>query len=43
MKKILLSALLTFTLAVAGGDKLENMEEVVVAPVVAEESSGWEH
>ena len=43
MKKIIISALLTFALAVASGDKLENVEEIVAAPVVAEESSGWKH
>ncbi len=43
MKKILISALLTYTLAVAGGDKVEIEEEVVATPVVVEESSEWEH
>lgn len=43
MKKIILSVLLTFTLAVAGGDKVESLEEVVATPVVVEEGSGWEH
>ena len=43
MKKIIIGTLLTFAMASAGGDVALNMEETVAVPVVAEESSGWEH
>lgn len=42
MKKIIAGALCTCALATAGGD-MALAEEQVVAPVVTEESSGWEH
>ncbi len=42
MKKIIVGTVLTCALATAGGD-IVPVEEQVVAPVVAEESSGWEH
>jgi len=40
MKKIMISAILASTLAMAGGDITEVEEEV--APLVTEESSGWQ-
>jgi hypothetical protein len=43
MKKIMTSTLLSFTLAVAGGDVPVEIEEAVVAPEVVVESSSWEH
>ena len=42
MRKIITGTLLTCALASAGGD-IAAVEEQVVAPVVAEASSGWEH
>ncbi len=42
MKKIIAGTLLTCALATAGGD-MAPAEEQVVAPVVTEESSAWEH
>ncbi len=42
MKNIIAGTLLTCAVATAGGD-IAPVEEQVVAPVVTEESSGWEH
>ena len=42
MKKIIAGTLLTCALATAGGDIAPVEEEQVIAPVVTEESSGWE-
>ncbi|HEC45377.1 MAG: hypothetical protein B6D54_05835 [Epsilonproteobacteria bacterium 4484_65] len=39
MRKIIAGTLLTYTLATAGGDIAETVEE----PVIVEESSAWEH
>ncbi|WP_415408024.1 hypothetical protein ACLHDG_05695 [Sulfurovum sp. CS9] len=43
MKKIITGTLLTFSLVTAGGDVSLDVEETVTAPVLTEESSGWEH
>ncbi len=43
MRKIIISILLSFTLAVAGGDISVKVEETMVAPVVTEKSSEWKH
>jgi hypothetical protein len=43
VKKISTSTLLAFSLLSAGGDIPLNVEEIVTAPVAAEESSSWEH
>lgn len=43
MKKIIIGTLLSCTLAISDGDIALENEEVVTAPVAAEENSSWEH